>query len=110
KDIIITSSGKNVTPASIENALTQTRWIANAVVYGDRRPYITALVTLDPTEIDALAERLGIPADPAAMATDERVRAEIGAVIDEVNQRFARVEQVKRFFILDRDLTQEDGE
>jgi len=110
KEIIITSSGKNVTPASIENALTQTRWIANAVVYGDRRPYITALVTLDPTEIDALAEKLGVPADPAAMARDARVREEIGRVIDEVNQRFARIEQVKRFFILERDLTQEEGE
>jgi long-chain acyl-CoA synthetase len=110
KDLIITSSGKNVTPASIEKALEQSRWISHAVVYGDRRPYLTALITLDPTQASALAETLGISNDPAALPTDERVREEIQRSVDAVNSRFARVEQIKRFVILTRDLSEAAGE
>jgi len=108
KDIIITSSGKNITAANIENALKQTRWIANAVAFGDRKPYLVALLTLDPDEAPKLAERLGV--DPLRFATDERVRAEIQKVVDDVNKRFARIEQIKRFAVLGRDLSQEHGE
>ena len=108
KDIIITSSGKNVTPTNIENALKESRWIGEAVVFGDRRPYLVALVSLDPDEVPALAEQTG--ADPAAMAGDDRVRAVIQGEIDATNERFARVEQVKKFRILERELTQEAGE
>lgn len=110
KDLIITSSGKNITAANIENALKQTRWISEAVVYGDNRPYLVALVTLDPEEAPKLADQLGIPADLPAMAHDERVLAELQMSVDSVNQRFARIEQIKRFAILERDLTQEQGE
>jgi long-chain acyl-CoA synthetase len=111
KDLIITSSGKNISPENIESALRETRWIANAVVVGDRRSYLVALLTLDPDEAPALAEHAGAPpAGPAALAGDERVRALIGRDVDEVNARFARIEQVKRFAILPRDLTQADGE
>jgi long-chain acyl-CoA synthetase len=110
KDLIITSSGKNISPDNLESLLRETRWISNAVVYGDRRSYLVALVTLDPDEVPALAEQLGVPADPAAMAADERVRQVIQHDIDEVNARVARIEQVKRFAILSRDLTMADGE
>lgn len=110
KDLIITSSGKNITAANIENALKQTRWISEAVAYGDRRPYLVALLTLDPDEAPKLAQQLGISADITAMATDERVRAQLQYAIDAVNDRFARIEQIKRFAILDRELTQEQGE
>ncbi|HET8980932.1 MAG TPA: long-chain fatty acid--CoA ligase [Solirubrobacteraceae bacterium] len=110
KDIIITSSGKNVTVANIENALRETRWVSQAVVYGDNHPYLVALLTLDPDEAPKLAGQLGIAPDIAAMATDERVRSELQRHVDAVNARFARIEQIKRFAILDRDLTQEDGE
>ena len=110
KDIIITSSGKNITASNIENALKQTRWISEAVVYGDRRPYVVAMVTLDAEEAPKLAERLGVDADPAAMSNDERVRAEIQEAVDAVNERFARIAQIKRFAILDRELSQEHGE
>ncbi len=110
KDIIITSSGKNITAANIENALRQTRWIADAVAFGDRRPYLVALLTLDPDEAPKLAEQLGIPADIAAMAKDRRVLDEIQKSVDEINQRFARIEQIKRFTILERELSQENGE
>jgi long-chain acyl-CoA synthetase len=111
KDLIITSSGKNVSPSNIENALEVCRWLSHAVVYGDRRPYLTALLTLDADEAAALADKVGAPdSDPAALAAHPGVREEIQAAIDEANRRFARIEQVKRFTILDRDLSQEHGE
>jgi long-chain acyl-CoA synthetase len=111
KDIIITAGGKNITPANLENGLKQNRWISQAVVIGDRRPYLVALVTLDPEEAPALAEQLGIEdADPAAMSQDENVRAEIQKAVDDVNSHVGPVEQIKRFEILDHDLSQETGE
>jgi long-chain acyl-CoA synthetase len=110
KDIIITSSGKNITPVNIENALKATRWISEAVVYGDNRSYLVAIITLDPDEAPKLAEKLGVPAEPEAMAGDPAVIGEIQSVVDEANERFARIEQVKRFAILDHQLTQAEGE
>jgi long-chain acyl-CoA synthetase len=110
KDLIITSSGKNITPGNIESALNQTRWISESVVYGDNRPYLVALVTLDRDEAAKLAGQLGISANIATMALDDRVRSVLQADIDEVNRHFARIEQIKRFRILDRDLTQAGGE
>ena len=111
KDIIITAGGKNITPANLENGLKQNRWISQAVVIGDRRPYLVALITLDPEETPALAAQLGLDgADMAAMSQDDRVRAEIQKALDEVNSHVGPVEQVKRFEILDHDLSQETGE
>jgi len=111
KDIIITAGGKNITPANLENGLKQNRWISQAVVIGDRRPYLMALVTLDPEEAPALAQQLGLEnADLAALAQEEKVRAEVQGVIDEVNSHVGPVEQIKRFAILDHDLSQETGE
>jgi long-chain acyl-CoA synthetase len=111
KDIIITAGGKNITPANLENGLKQNRWISQAVVIGDRRPYLVALLTLDPEEAPALAQELGLEsADLAAMSKDERVRAEVQKAVDEVNSHVGPVEQVKRFEILDHDLSQQTGE
>jgi len=81
------------------------------VVVGDRRPYLVALITLDPEEAPALAEQLGLEsADVAALSQDEKVRAEVQKAIDEVNSHVGPVEQIKRFEILDHDLSQETGE
>jgi long-chain acyl-CoA synthetase len=111
KDLIITSSGKNISPSNIESALAQSRWISHAVVFGDRRPYLTALLTLDPDEAAALAEKVGAgDADLAALAGDPAVRKELQTAVDEANRRFARIEQVKRFAVLDRDLSQDEEE
>ena len=111
KDIIITAGGKNITPANLENGLKRNRWISHAVVVGDRRPYLMALITLDPEEAPALAEQLGLDnADLPVLAQDEKVRAEVQATIDEVNSHVGPVEQIKRFAILDHDLSQETGE
>jgi long-chain acyl-CoA synthetase len=111
KDIIITAGGKNLTPANIENDLKQSRWISQAVMHGDRRPYPVVLVTLDPEEAPALAQELGIEdADPAALAEHPKVHERIQGILDEVNRNYAQVEQVKKFTILDHDLSQETGE
>ena len=86
KDIIITAGGKNITPANLENGLKQNRWISQAVVIGDRRPYLIALLTLDPEEAPALAQSLGLEDDSIeALRTNEKVLAEIQKVVDEVN-------------------------
>jgi long-chain acyl-CoA synthetase len=110
KDLIITSSGKNVSPSNLETALRETRWISQAVVYGDNRPYLVALFTLDPDELPALAERAGVSPDPATMVDDPGVHAVLQEAVDEVNARFARIEQIKRFGLLDHDLSQAAGE
>jgi long-chain acyl-CoA synthetase len=110
KDIIITAGGKNLTPANLENDLKQSRWISQAVMYGDRRPYPVVLIALDPEEIVQFAREHGLPEDPSALAGEPKVRELIQGVLDEVNGRYARVEQIKRFFILDHDLSQETGE
>jgi long-chain acyl-CoA synthetase len=110
KDLIITSSGKNISPELIESALRETRWISQAVVVGDRKPYLVALVTLDPDELPRLAERFGLDPDPALLAADVRVRDAVWEDIQAVNARLARIEQIKRFAILPRDFSQEAGE
>jgi long-chain acyl-CoA synthetase len=110
KDVIITSSGKNITPVIIESLLRESRYITEAVVFGDNRPYLVAIVTLDRDEAVKLASRLGIASDAATLARDPRVHEEIQREVDAVNQKLARIEQVKRFAILDRDLGQASGE
>jgi long-chain acyl-CoA synthetase len=110
KDLIITSSGKNITPVNIESELRDQRHITEAVVFGDNRPYLVAMLTIDRDQAVELAGRLGISTDPSTIANDHRVRAEIQKDVEAVNAKFARIEQVKRFAILDHDLTQVDGE
>ena len=108
KDILITAGGKNVTPANLENALTQNRWISQAVVLGDRRPYLVALITLDPDEAPAFARQHGLRVED--VPTSEQMRAEVQRAVDAVNARVGRVEQIKRFRILPRDLSLDAGE
>ena len=110
KDLIITSSGKNITPVNIESDLRDSRYISEAVVFGDRRPYLVAMLTLDRDESLKLAGRLGISPDPQVIAGDPRVHAEVQKEVDAVNAKLARIEQVKRFAILDHDLSQAAGE
>ena len=111
KDIIITAGGKNITPANLENEIKQHPLVSQCVVIGDRRPYLVALVTLDPEEAPKFAEEHGLPADdPAAIADSDAVRDALQAHLDQVNEKFARVEQVKKFKVLPADLSQEGGE
>ncbi len=107
KDIIITAGGKNVAPKNLEAAIKDNLLVSEAVVIGDRRKYLTALVTLNPETSDAFALQHGIT-EP--LYQSEIIRQEIQATVDEMNERFARVEQVKTFVILPRELTIDDGE
>jgi long-chain acyl-CoA synthetase len=95
KDLIITAGGKNIAPQNLENALKASRFVSQALVVGDRRPYIVALITVDPAEL---------------AATGRDARELVQEIVDEVNKDRVRVEQIKRFAILPRDFTQEDGE
>ncbi|MET0559417.1 MAG: long-chain fatty acid--CoA ligase [Solirubrobacterales bacterium] len=110
KDIIITAGGKNITPANLEAEIKQHPLVSQCVVVGDRRPYLVALVTLDPEEAVAYAKEHGLPEDPAQLAQNPDVKASIMAHVDKINQNFARVEQVKKISILPQDLSQESGE
>jgi long-chain acyl-CoA synthetase len=112
KDILITSGGKNITPKNIEAAIKSCDLVGEAVLIGDRRNYLTALITLDPEGVARFARSRGM--DPAKLAaeahTDGDVRAEIQRHVDGVNATLARVETVKKFALLPRAFTQEDGE
>jgi long-chain acyl-CoA synthetase len=108
KDIIITAGGKNITPANLENGLKQNRWISQAVVVGDRRPYLVALITLDPEEAPAFADEHELAVEE--LPQSEAMRAEVQKAVDAVNARVGPVEQIKRFEILPADLSQEGGE
>ena len=110
KDIIITAGGKNITPANLENEIKQHALVSQCVVVGDRRPYLIALVTLDPEEAVAWAKEHGLPEDPEQLASNPEIRKTIEAHVEEINQKFARVEQVKKIDILPQDLSQEGGE
>ena len=111
KDIIITAGGKNITPANLEAEIKQHPLVAQCVVVGDRRPYLIGLVTLDPEEAAKWATEHGKPAgDLEEVARDPEVKASIEAHVEEINKKFARVEQVKKIEILPRDFTQEGGE
>jgi len=110
KDIIITAGGKNITPANLEGEIKQHALVSQCVVVGDRRPYLVALVTLDPEEAVAYAREHGLPEDPAQLASNGDVREAIEAHLAKVNEKFARVEQVKKIAILPQDLSQEGGD
>jgi long-chain acyl-CoA synthetase len=108
KDIIITAGGKNITPANLENGLKQNRYISQAVVVGDRRPYLVALITIDPDELAGFAQEHGL--QPEEVAESDAMREEVQRAVDEVNTRVGRVEQIKKFKILPEDLSQATGE
>jgi long-chain acyl-CoA synthetase len=111
KELIITSGGKNISPAQIENALRTHPLIGHAVAIGDRRPYVTALIALDDEIAPAWARAREIGTDdPTTLAAHPAVLAELQQAVDAANQRLARVEQVKRFHVLGTPWTPESGE
>jgi long-chain acyl-CoA synthetase len=111
KDIIITAGGKNVTPSEIENELKFSPYITDAVVIGDRRPYLTAIVMIDQENVEKYAQDNDVPfSNYASLTRSPQVQDLIQSEIDRVNAKFARVEQVKKFFLLDTQLSAEDEE
>jgi len=111
KDIIITSGGKNVAPSEIENALKASPYIKEAIVVGDRRPYLVALIGIELETVGDWAQRRGIAYTTYRDLSDRpEVLDLVRGVIDDVNSRFARSEQVKKFRMLPKELDHEDGE
>jgi len=110
KDIIVTAGGKNIAPQNLENDLKASRYVSQAIVVGDRRPFPAALVTLDEGEVAKWAAAQGIEGDTAALAADPRVVALVQGIVDGVNAERSRYEQIKKFVILPRDFTMEQDE
>jgi long-chain acyl-CoA synthetase len=111
KDIIITAGGKNITPSEIENQLKFSPYITDAVVIGDRRPYLTALIMIDHENVERYAQEHAIPfSNYASLCRRPEIQALIQGEIDKVNRLFARVEQVKKFRLIEQKLTAEDEE
>ena len=101
KELIITAGGKNISPANLEAALKTIPLVGQACVVGDGRPYLSALLVLDPDAAPAWAAKHGREgADLAALAADEELRAQVEAQLEEVNARFSQVERIKRFALL----------
>ena len=111
KDIIITAGGKNITPSEIENELKFSPYISDAVVVGDRRPYLTCLVMIDRENVEKFAQDNNVPfTNYASLCRARAVRDLIWGEIEKVNANFARVETIKRFHLIEQQLTAEDDE
>jgi long-chain acyl-CoA synthetase len=111
KDIIITAGGKNVAPSEIENSLKASPYIKEAIVIGDARPYLTALIGIELDTVGHWAQMRKLPYTTYRdLGEKKEVRALVQAIVDEVNARFARVEQIKKFSMLTKELDHEDGE
>jgi len=110
KELIVNAYGKNLAPAPIENALRSSSWIAQAVVIGDRRPFLVALLVPNFEAVDKWAAANGVDRDPATWNEDPRLRSLFQAEIDRVNQRHERYEQIRSFALLPHELTLEAGE
>ena len=111
KDIIITAGGKNITPSEIENQLKFSPYISDAVIIGDKRKYLTCLVMIDHENVLQYAQDLNVPfTDYASLCAREEVISLIHEEVEKVNQNFARVETVKKFSIIDKELTADDEE
>ena len=111
KDIIITAGGKNITPSEFENELKFSPYITDAVVIGDQRAYLTALVMIDHENVEKFAQDNAIPfSNYASLCRRPEIQELIQGEIDKVNTKFARVEQMKKFRLIEQKLTAEDEE
>ena len=111
KDIIITAGGKNITPSEIENQLKFSPYITDAVVVGDRRPYLTCLVMIDNENVTKFAQDNDVPfTNYTSLCHTREVEDLIWGEIERVNERFAQVETIKRFRLIDQLLDPEDDE
>ena len=110
KDIIVTAGGKNVAPQNLENDLKAQPLLSQALVVGDRRPYLVALLTLDEAAATRAAAEQGIPGTLVQLATSAGIRSLVAEAVAVVNAERARHEQVKRFAILPRDFSQAESE
>jgi long-chain acyl-CoA synthetase len=111
RDIIITAAGKNVSPSEIENRLKVSPYVREAMVVGDRRKYLVALIGIEADTIADWASRRGIAFTTYGdLSRKPEVRDLVGEVVDGVNETLARAETIKRFALLEKELDHEDGE
>ena len=110
KDIIVTAGGKNVAPQNIENLLKTIPLFSQVVVHGDRRKYLTALVTLNPDEVRARAAEAGLTGGMAQLSKEPKIFELVKKLIEEKNHDLPKYESIKRFAILDKDFSIESGE
>jgi long-chain acyl-CoA synthetase len=111
KELIITSSGKNIAPSNIENHLKESPLVGHALAFGDNRPYVVAILTLDPEIAPLVAARHGITdTDLASLARAPEIRAAVQQAVDAANARLSRPEQVKRWTLLPTEWTAESAE
>jgi long-chain acyl-CoA synthetase len=111
KDIIITAGGKNITPSELENDLKFSPYITDAVVIGDKRAYLTVIIMIDQENVEKFAQDADIPfSNYTSLTRAAEVQALIQTELERVNKKFARVEQIKKFFLLENQLTAEDEE
>ncbi|MGC5246591.1 AMP-dependent synthetase/ligase [Gordonia sp. DT219] len=112
KELIVTAGGKNVSPAGLEDVIRADALVSQAVVVGDQKPFIAALITVDPEAFPAWKERNGKPADAsvADLADDPDLRAAIQSAVDEANKTVSHAESIKKFRILNSDFSEETGE
>lgn len=111
KELLVTAAGKNVAPAPLEDRLRAHPLISQAVVVGDQRPFIAALITVDEDEFPAWAQECGLAGETVSNATENpALRTAIGEAVDEANASVSRAESIREFVILPRDLTIEDDE
>jgi long-chain acyl-CoA synthetase len=110
KDIIITAGGKNIAPQELENRIKLHPLISQVVVIGDGRPFLTALLTLEPDKVPAWAEQHGIEDDPSVVAKHAATLEELEEAINEVNATFAHAEGIRKFRVLERDFLEEENE
>jgi long-chain acyl-CoA synthetase len=112
KELIVTAGGKNVSPAVLEDRLRGHALISQCMVVGDGRPFVAALITLDPETLGPWKERHGKPADAtiASLRDDPELVADVQAAVDDANQAVSRAESIRKFRILDVDFTQEAGQ
>jgi len=110
KDIIITAGGKNVAPIAIESLIKEDPLISQVFVIGDRKKYLTAIITLDIEELMVRSRRLGLKGEYAQLASHPVIRQEVDNIIRQKNMKLARFETIKKFIILDRDLSIDSGE
>ncbi len=111
KDIIITAGGKNITPSELENELKASPYITDAVIVGDRLPYLTAIIMVDHDNVEQYAQSRDIGfTNYESLTQAPEITELIQLEVDQVNQKFARVEQIKKFFLLSKKLSPEDEE
>ncbi|MFN8076280.1 MAG: AMP-dependent synthetase/ligase [Kineosporiaceae bacterium] len=110
KELIVTAGGKNVSPMQLEDVIRAHPLISQCMVVGDQRPYVAAMITLDPEMLGTWLSTHGLPPmDVPAAAADPTVRAELQRAVDAANATVSRAEAIKRFTVLDFDLTEADG-